>query len=174
MAQLRRFAGNNPRLGETVDTSRSAVQNDIGDAAGGFEVADVAQVPDVAPHRVADVVDAYAKGHRPRRIDGQRHLPGRAASGNGLRDAGHGGEARCDQLLRDIVQRIAVDIATEHVDHHDKRAPVRSVGAADVQRCSFRLFALDRRRDAAQFQFADPDVNAAFEQHLEVAAGAPD
>ena len=174
VAQLGRFPRSDSRLFETVYTGRPAVEDYIGDAAGSLEVADIAQVTDVAPHRAGDFVEGHAKGHGPGRIDGQGHLTRCAAGGDGLRDAGDGRETWCDQLFRDVEKRIAVDVPAEHIDHHDEGAPVGRVGAAHAQRCSFGLFALDRRRDAAQFEFADPDVDAPFKKHLEAAARAPD
>ena len=174
VAQLRGFPGGDSRLFEAVYAGGTTVEDHIGDAVGGLEVADVTQVTDVAPHRAGDFVEGHAKGHGPGRIDGQCHLSRRAAGGDGLRDPGHGREAWRDQLFRDVEKRVAVDIATEHIDHHDEGAPVGRVGAAHAQRCTLGLFALDRRCDAAQFEFSDPDIDAPFKEHLEAAARAPD
>ena len=174
VAQFRRARGVEARLAQGVQTGEAAVDQDIGAPALPFELAGVVQLLDVPVDAADQALRRHGGRRRARKVHGHRELSPTGAGGIRLADALDGGEARHQQLVGEVEERIAVGIA-EHVHHHHEAAGARRLRLRghhpDVAGVA-GLLALHDGCDAAHLQFAHLHVAAGLEAHPVVAPRA--
>ena len=159
---------------ERVQSGGAAVEDDRHAAGFALQLAEEPQVADVAVHGFGDGLGGHAEGRDAIGVDRHRHLTPGPAARHRLADPGDGGEPRGHPLVHQVMQRVEVPAAgAEDMDHHREAGQQRGVEGRHCDRGPPRLRALQRGRDALQFELAHPEVGAGLEAHLKAARRAP-
>ena len=168
MAELCRAARQHLRFAQGVQARQATVHEHVRAAAGRFDATGVVDVACVARYGVRYVHGRHAGSGCALRCHAHCDLALGTARGDRLADARHGGETRGKQLVGQVVERLAVRAAAEHMHLHHAAVggcAVRLRGGDVCPRRTARLLPLDGGGDALQFQFAHLDVAARFEAH---------
>ena len=173
VAHQSRPVRHDPNLAHGHRADGTAVQHHRRSPGFVFQAAEVAQAAGRGAHRRRHLLRGDAERCTAVRVDPDGQLPRRTAADDRLTDARHRGQPGCDEFLDQVAQGVLVCPAGDLQDHGEAGNGAGIVGL-DIEEGVSRLGAGEVGSDPAHLQLAHLQVDAAFEEDREAAAGAAD